>query len=231
MSPRLARLLTRFYPPAWRERYGAEFEAFLESSSSDLRMAANVLWSALVERVHPTRGLSRRHDARSLPLLKRCVSTPWAAFGFAPLFLLAGAYLLACSILWSGWRFFLPGANTPFVRVDGWAVFYFDVGRLLYYGAPILIGWGVGLLAARQGAKAVWPTVGFVLVALLGGTAQVHARRPVTPGGVGRISMNFALASAFRADSHSLWHALVILLLTVLPYLVWRWQKAHFRST
>lgn len=31
MTPRLARLLTRLYPRAWRERYGDEFEAFLET--------------------------------------------------------------------------------------------------------------------------------------------------------------------------------------------------------
>jgi hypothetical protein len=58
-----ARLLTRLYPRAWRERYGAEFEALLESGDevrsglrSDIRMAANVLWSALREHMYPTRG-------------------------------------------------------------------------------------------------------------------------------------------------------------------------------
>jgi hypothetical protein len=31
MNPALARLLTRLYPRPWRERYGAEFEAFLQT--------------------------------------------------------------------------------------------------------------------------------------------------------------------------------------------------------
>ena len=43
-----------------------------------------------------------------------CARAPWAMFGLAPLFLLAGAYFVACLYLWSGWKIFLPGADTPF---------------------------------------------------------------------------------------------------------------------
>ncbi|WP_348268344.1 permease prefix domain 1-containing protein [Edaphobacter paludis] len=39
---------------------------------------------------------------------------PWATFSVAPLLLLAGAYFVALFILWSGWKMFLPGADTPF---------------------------------------------------------------------------------------------------------------------
>ena len=56
MSPRLARLLTLLYPRAWRERYGAEFEAFLLDEESGFGTAFNVTWSALQERVFPTQG-------------------------------------------------------------------------------------------------------------------------------------------------------------------------------
>src|SRR5487761_1581484 len=45
-----------------------------------------------------------------------CARAPWAAFGLGPLFLLAGAWFVALFILWSGWKIFLPGADTPFVR-------------------------------------------------------------------------------------------------------------------
>ena len=159
-----------------------------------------------------------------------CVRAPWAMFGLAPLFLLAGAYFVACSILWSGWKFFLPGANTPFVPLDGFAILYFGVGRLLYYFAPILIGWGIGLIAARQRFKVIWPVVGLVLIASIGGTAQVHASRPAVPGGVGHISMDLALGSSVQDISYSLIHALAILSLTVLPYLIWRLQKAYSLS-
>jgi hypothetical protein len=156
-----------------------------------------------------------------------CVRAPWAMFGLAPLFLLAGAYFVACLILWSGWKFLLPGTNSPFVRLDGFAILYFGVGKWLYYSAPILVGWGIGLIAARQRYKALWPAVGWVLVALVGGTAQVHAGRPATPGGVGDISMDLTLGPSLHGISYGLYHALVILALAVLPCLVWRLQKAH----
>lgn len=55
MNPRLAHLLTRLYPRAWRERYGEEFEAFLQSGPGNLQAAANVVWSALHARLIPTR--------------------------------------------------------------------------------------------------------------------------------------------------------------------------------
>ena len=159
-----------------------------------------------------------------------CVRVPWATFGFAPLFLLAAAHLVACLVLWSGWKIFLPGTNTPFAQIHGFAIFYFGVGRLVYFGAPILIGWGIGLIAARQRFKAVWPTVGLVLIALIGGTARVHASRPAIPGGVGHISLDFILGPSVQGISNGLFHAFVILLLTVRPYLIWRLQKAHSLS-
>ena len=55
MSPRIVRLLTRLYPRHWRERYGAEFEHFLQSGRSDLPTLADVVVSAIRERVIPTR--------------------------------------------------------------------------------------------------------------------------------------------------------------------------------
>jgi hypothetical protein len=56
MNPALARLLTRLYPPAWRERYGEEYQALQEMGPADLRTFANSIWSALREHIVPTRG-------------------------------------------------------------------------------------------------------------------------------------------------------------------------------
>ncbi len=56
MNPKLARLLTRLYPRAWRERFGKEFEEFLQDSDGGFRASANVVCSALYERIVPTRG-------------------------------------------------------------------------------------------------------------------------------------------------------------------------------
>jgi hypothetical protein len=160
-----------------------------------------------------------------------CIRAPWAMFGLVPLFVLAGAYFVACLILYSGWSMFLPGADTPFgVRVYGFANLYFQAGKSLYYGAPILVGWGIGFIAARQRLKAAWPTVGVVLIALIGGTARVNASRTTVSGGLGHISMDSTLGPSVQSISHGLPHVLVILSLTVMPYLIWRLQRAHAHS-
>jgi hypothetical protein len=63
-------------------------------------------------------------------------------------------------------------------------------------------------------------------MALIGGTADVHASRSAVPGGVGNISMSFVLGPSVHGISYNMFHALTILLLAVLPYLIWRLQKA-----
>jgi hypothetical protein len=147
------------------------------------------------------------------------VRVPWAMFGFVPPALLAVAYLLSCFILWSGWRIFLPRTDSPFVQLQGLAIFYFGVGRFLYFGAPIFIGWAIGLVAARQRLHFIWPAVGLSLVALIGGMAQVQTSRPSLPDRGGQISMEFGLGSSAQDISITSVHALVILLLAALRYL------------
>jgi hypothetical protein len=151
------------------------------------------------------------------------VRAPWAALGVAPLLVLAGAWYVALFILWSGWNVFLPGSDTPFVRVQGLAMLFFGVGRSIFFGAPLLIGWGVGLMAARQRLKAVWPAVSLVLIALIGGTTQVHVSRTRMAGGLGYVSMNFNIGPGnLQGIPAGVVHALVILALTAVPYFVWR---------
>lgn len=165
-----------------------------------------------------------------------CVRAPWAAFGLAPLLMLVGAWFVALLILWSGWQIFLPGADTPFgARPGPHRIFelvniYFQVGRMIYFGAPFVIGWGIALIAARQRLKMVWPAAGLALTALLAGTAQVHANRPVVPGGAGQVGMDFALGPLVHGIPDGLLHALVILSVTALPYLAWRLQRARSLS-
>ena len=160
------------------------------------------------------------------------VRAPWAVFGLTPLLLLAGAWFVALLILWSGWQIFLPGADTPFGagRVSGFANLYFQAGKAIYFGAPLFVGWGIGLIAVRQRLKALWPMVGLVLIAWMGGTSQVQASRTAVLGGVGHIRMRFAMETSVQGLPDGLMHALVILSLTVLPYLIWRLQKAHSLS-
>lgn len=163
-----------------------------------------------------------------------CVRASWATFGLVPLLLLSVAWFVALFILWSGWQIFLPGADTPFgaghYRIFDLANLYFQIGKSIYFGAPILVGWGIGVISARQRLKAVWPAVGLVLIALVGGTAQVHAGRSAVPSGLGHIGMNFTLGASVHGIPDGLFHALVLLSLTALPYLYWRLSQAHSRS-
>jgi len=72
MNPRLARWLARLYPPAWRERYGDEFEALLEAGPSNLRTLADSIGSAVNERISPTQGGNMDKDPNSFgDLLRR----------------------------------------------------------------------------------------------------------------------------------------------------------------
>ncbi len=154
---------------------------------------------------------------------------PWATFGLAPIIFLAGAWFVTLFILWFGWTMFLPGVDTPFGghHLYRFANLYFQADRALYFGAPILIGWGIGLIAARQRLNPTWPIAGLSLIALIGGTAQVHASRIAVPRGFGHISMDFTLGSTMPLIPYALFHVFVILLLTALPYLLWRLQKAR----
>lgn len=161
-----------------------------------------------------------------------CARAPWAMFSLAPAFVLAAAWVIALFILWSGWNIFLPGAVTPFGsdRVHGFANLYFQVGRSIYLSAPILVGWGVGLVAIRQRLKAIWPLIGLTLIALMGGTGQVYAYSPVAPGNLAHVSMGFALDPIVQGIPYGLLHTMVLLSITAVPYLIWRVQQAYFRS-
>ncbi len=226
MTPRLAHQLTRLYPRSWRARYGPEFEALLQSQSGsrDLPTAVNVLWSALQEHVE-------MHPAPPSPRFQSwCNRAPWAIFSLAPVLLLVAAYVVACSILWSGWQIFLPASDTPFVHIGGVAIVYFGLGRMLYFTAPVLVGWAVACLTARQRFNAAWPTLGLVLVALMGATARVQASRSSFPSSLGHIRLNFGLGASAADVASILLHGATILSLTALPYLLGRFRKPHALS-
>jgi hypothetical protein len=65
MNSRLAQVLVRLYPRAWRERYSAEFEELLQDGDGSLRASVNVVWSALCEHIFPTRGGKMDQPTRS----------------------------------------------------------------------------------------------------------------------------------------------------------------------
>jgi hypothetical protein len=222
VNPWLARLLTRLYPRAWRERYAEEFEELLRNER-DLRTLANVVCSALCEHIFPTQGGEMDQSSRAFRFHSWCVRAPWVVFGLAPLLLLAGAYFIACLYLWSVWTIFLPGADSPFgVRSSGppygFENLFFQFGKFYYFSAPVLVGWAIGLIATRQKMRAVWPGVGLVLIALMGGTAQIRASRTGVPSGLGHIRMDFfAFGPSIQGFYDGMFQVLLILLLQCHP--------------
>lgn len=71
MNLRLARLLTRLYPRAWRRRYAEEFEGLLQNERGGLRTLANVVCSALYEHVFPTQGGKMDPHGRSFAAIMK----------------------------------------------------------------------------------------------------------------------------------------------------------------
>jgi hypothetical protein len=71
MNPKLARVITLLYPPAWRERYGQEFEAMLELGPGDFGTLADSIGAAVREHIFPTRGGNMERDPNSFATMMR----------------------------------------------------------------------------------------------------------------------------------------------------------------
>jgi hypothetical protein len=120
VNPRLARWLTRLYPPAWRQRYGDEFEALLEAGPSDLRTLANSVHSALHEHISPIHGGNMDPDMNPDPnsfhaMLRR--PSAWLPLGMS---LAALTMILVCIAY--GLIVHHPAVPNPPAREDEGAV-------------------------------------------------------------------------------------------------------------
>jgi len=85
MNPVLVRLLLRLYPALWKERYGSEFSEFLQSEEARLSTLADVVRSAISERISPTVGATMNQQTYPFGVL---VKQPAA---FLPLAMSLGA--------------------------------------------------------------------------------------------------------------------------------------------
>ena len=103
---------------------------------------------------------------------------------------------MACLILWVGWTMFMPGSDSPFgARTHGLANLYFQAGKYYYLAAPVLVGWCFEVIAVRLRAKAVWLSVGLLLVSWMGSAVRIDANRSTVHRGIGHISMSFGFFS------------------------------------
>jgi hypothetical protein len=166
MTRRTARFLTRLYPPAWRARYGEEFQTFLESRRVRPLEVLDAIASALSERL-----------AGSLTImLYACLAT--FAAGGALYLTTSGAPLVQIidthRALWLGWALIEAGslalaaagvvAVTPVLfrtlrkpsREVLWKLVW-PVGAGLMLALWLLVVWLTG--AAEKGLPVAWVTL------------------------------------------------------------------------
>lgn len=94
MTPALARLLSRLYPRAWRERYGDEFEVLLVDGEGGFGTLANVVCAAISEHLSPTQGGNMNRDPNSFrAILKHPSAFLPLAMSFAALGVVFVAYI------------------------------------------------------------------------------------------------------------------------------------------
>jgi len=74
MNSKLSRLLVLLYPRPWRDRYGAEFDEFLQSGAGDWRVSFNVLFAAVAERILPTVGGKMSQPTQSFATMTKLPS-------------------------------------------------------------------------------------------------------------------------------------------------------------
>ena len=231
------RLLRSGVAPRHVRRYVAELRDHLADLIQEERAlgrtSTDAESAALIRLGTPddlARAVMNRRELRSW-----CARSPWATLGMIPLAGLAVAYFAACFILWSGWRIFLPEAPSPFAAqipgsLYGVENIYFQIGRMIYFGTPILIGWTVAVVAVRQRFSIRWPLVDSLVIAFVASMAQVQASRP-TSGAGGHVSMTLALPSSAHELYMILMRALLLFSLTLLPYVAWRLKMICFRTT
>ena len=77
---------------------------------------------------------------------------PWAVFGVGPVACLVATYGTACAILFSGGASSCRGARRPLSDLVDRAI-DFGIGRLLYWGGPLVVGWCIAMVAGAAEAE------------------------------------------------------------------------------
>lgn len=120
--------LTRLYPPAWRARYGAEFEALLEERTPTARDLVDIVVGAIDARLSP--------QVASAPVMRRARLTER----------LAGAAAIAGGLTWSAtflaaWPFQAGGdLSLPIFAALGLMLLSLPGTYLVAYARPVVLG-------------------------------------------------------------------------------------------
>jgi hypothetical protein len=116
MNPREARRVLRWYPTAWRRRYGQELIAMLDDTHGDdklpRRARMSLLRSGLIQRMHLLRKFSRTYTGYSI-----ACAIVWAV-------VLTAVWIRAGDTTW----------HTFTVFFGGWAIGWLSatIGRVVY---------------------------------------------------------------------------------------------------
>src|ERR1051325_10394814 len=79
MNSRMARFLTSFYSATWRERYGVDFQTFLEGHRFSVSVLLDVIVQALAQRFHSFSEIHMTGFQRSVALTAYAYLTTIAA--------------------------------------------------------------------------------------------------------------------------------------------------------
>jgi hypothetical protein len=101
-----------------------------------------------------------------------------------------------------------------------------DAGRLLLFTGPLLIGGGIGLIAARQRAFSLWLIVGLAAIAWLESTTRIEVL-PTAHGAVD-IGVHFSLPP--HGIPEVVRRSLFLVIVMALPWLIWRVRDTVVRT-
>ena len=153
-SPGWIGLAVRLFPDGWRERYGTEFAALLESTRPSPRVLFDVLVAAVDAHVHPT-GPRRRWPL----MIERLRLSELAVFASWVVFVVAG---LAFQRMTDGAPYAAISAAQPAV---GGTVLAVIAGAVLSLGAVTVAGLPIAVAIARRAlARRDWRGVGLLAV-------------------------------------------------------------------
>ncbi len=192
-------------------------------------------------------GLSRRHaeaaalarlgdlDTLAAAMIARkelrswTVRAPWAAFLLAPLMGFVVVSIAGLALIVSIVQRHRPDALSPAILPDWFGGLHTAVTGFDLYVLPVLLGWTIVLVALRQRSTMLWPLLGMVVIALIGGAAQLNMILPTAPGMHGEISVGMGLLPPYAEFGNSVARVSINLVLTLPFYLVLRVRDLSVR--